>query len=113
MNAQLCLAIRWQNDEQFTDFYTSINPNQKIPTIVHKQDDGTEYPVMETGAIMIYLADTFPEGRQFLPGPDEHNKRHEVLQWLIWQMANLGPMQGQSVTFTRYAAEKIPIAIDR
>ena len=89
--------------EQKSPAFLAINPNGRIPAIV---DDG--FAVFESGAILMYLAEK--AGR--LGGTDAH-ERSVVLQWLMWQMGGLGPMQGQANVFFRYFPEKIPAAIDR
>ncbi|MDA9412507.1 glutathione binding-like protein [Bradyrhizobium sp. CCBAU 45384] len=96
--------------EQFTPEFLAISPNSRIPAIVDRApaDDGEPISVFETGAIMIYLAEK--TGR-FLPV--DVRGRTRVLQWLMWQMAGLGPMLGQHGHFRLYAPEKIPYAIDR
>ncbi|MDA9443680.1 glutathione S-transferase [Bradyrhizobium sp. CCBAU 51745] len=96
--------------EQFTPEFLAISPNNRIPAIVDRApaDDGEPISVFETGAIMIYLAEK--TGR-FLPV--DVRGRTRVLQWLMWQMAGLGPMLGQHGHFRLYAPEKIPYAIDR
>jgi glutathione S-transferase len=86
--------------EQFEDWFKAICPNSRIPAIV---DDG--YAVFESGAILHYLAEK--TGR-FLPV--EHRARWEVIQWVYWQMANIGPIVGQSISFNRYIAEDVPYA---
>jgi GST-like protein len=113
-----CHRVDLVNGEHKTEFYTKINPNQKIPTLVHTlPSSGEDFAIFESGAILMYLADTFDEGRLYLPcgsgSESDRQQRHEIMQWLFWQMANLGPMQGQAVTFTRYAPEPIPFALDR
>lgn len=86
-------------DEQFTDAFIAINPNSKIPAIVDPiGDKGRPLPIMESGAILIYLAE---KSGKFLP--KDPTKRMETLQWLIWQVAGLGPMFGQFGHFTIYA----------
>jgi GSH-dependent disulfide-bond oxidoreductase len=92
-------------NEQFTPEYIAINPNSKIPAII---DQDTEIKVFESGAILIYLAE---KTGKFLPL--DQKGRFEVLEWLMWQMAGLGPMSGQFNHFKRYAPEKIPYAIAR
>jgi GST-like protein len=87
--------------EQRTPLFTAINPNQKIPAIV----DG-EVTLAESGAILIYLAEKC--GR-FLP----QAQRHATLQWLMFQMAHVGPMLGQAHHFRLQAKEKLPYAIER
>lgn len=92
--------------EQKDPKFLAINPNGRIPVIVdHSNDD---FPVFESGAIMIYLAER--EGK--LMG--RHDKeRSLVLQWLMFQMGGIGPMMGQANVFYRYFPEKIQPAIDR
>ncbi len=96
--------------DQFTPEYLAINPNNKVPTIVdHDPLDGSApFPVFESGAILIYLADK--TGR-FLS--TELRTRSQTLQWLMLQMGSVGPMLGQAHHFRAYAREKIPYAIDR
>jgi GST-like protein len=91
--------------EQFRPEFVAICPNSKIPAIVDR-DAGVS--VFESGAILIHLAEK--TGR-FLPasGPG----RIATLEWLMWQMANVGPMLGQANHFASVAPEKIPYAIDR
>lgn len=86
--------------------YLKLNPNGRIPTIVDHDND--DFVVFESGAILIYLAD---KAAKFLP--EEAKSRSEVLQWLMFQMAGIGPMQGQANVFYRYAPEKIPYATQR
>ena len=86
--------------------YTAINPNGRIPAIVDR--DNGDFAVFESGAIMVYLAEK--TGRLM---PTDAKGRSEVLQWLMFQMGGLGPMQGQANVFYRYFPEKIPAAIER
>lgn len=92
--------------EQKEDWYLKLNPNGRIPAIVDR--DNNNFAVFESGAILIYLAE-----RSGLFLPKEAKKRSEVFQWLMFQMAGVGPMQGQAHVFLHYAPEKIPFAIDR
>lgn len=96
--------------DQFQPDFLKISPNNRIPAIVDHEpaDGGPALSVFESGAILLYLAEK--TGR-FLPR--DLRGRHDVLQWLFWQMAGLGPMAGQNHHFNVYAPEKIPYAIDR
>jgi GST-like protein len=96
--------------EQFKPDYLAISPNNKMPALVDHdpKDGGAPISVFESGAILLYLAE---KTGQFMP-PDLRG-RYEVLQWLFWQMAGLGPMAGQNGHFNVFAPEKIPYAIER
>ncbi len=95
--------------EQHAPEFVAISPNNKIPAIVdHDAADGEDLAMFESGAILIYLAER--EGR-FLP--TEFRPRLAVLQWLMFQMGNVGPFFGQAHHFRRFAPEKVPYAIER
>jgi len=98
--------IKLQDGQQKEPWYLKINPNGRIPAIIDRSVD--DFMVFESGAILIYLAE---KTGQLLP-PDV-KKRSEVIQWLMFQMGGIGPMQGQANVFFRYAPEKIPYAIER
>ena len=80
--------------EQHEDAFLAISPNNKIPAIY---DHETNIAMMETGAILIYLAERH---RKFLPNSGK--ARTDVLQWLMWQMGGQGPMLGQVHHFTHF-----------
>jgi len=92
--------------EQKEEWFLKINPNGRIPAIVDHENG--DFAVFESGAILIYLAEKYGK---FLP--QDAKKRSQVIQWLMFQMAGVGPMQGQANVFFRYAPEKIPYAINR
>lgn len=96
--------------EQFNPEFLSFSPNNRIPAIrdLAPADGGAPLGIFESGAILEYLADK--TGR-FLPTAPR--SRFEVLQWLYWQMAGLGPMAGQNHHFVQYAPERIPYAMER
>ena len=95
--------------EQFSQDFLAISPNNKIPVVTDTDgSDGQPESVFESGAILIYLAE---KTSQFYPA--EPRKRHEILQWLMFQMGSVGPMFGQCGHFLGYAPEKIPYAIER
>jgi glutathione S-transferase len=98
--------IRLQDGEQKEPWYLRLNPNGRIPTIVD-HDEG-DFAVFESGAILIYLAEK--AGRLL---PADRRRRSVVIQWLMFQMAGIGPMQGQANVFFRYAPEKIDYAVER
>ncbi|MBS0226614.1 MAG: glutathione S-transferase N-terminal domain-containing protein [Proteobacteria bacterium] len=98
------------NGAQFEPDYLRISPNNKMPAIVDHAPAGGGAPisVFESGAILVYLANK--TGRFF--ADDVRSKIH-VNEWLMWQMAGLGPMTGQYGHFHVYAPEQIDYARDR
>ncbi len=96
--------------EQFDPAFLKISPNNRIPAIVDQApaDGGEPVSMFESGAILLYLADKI--GR-FIPA--DWRARLDCIQWLFWQMGNLGPMAGQNHHFGLYAPEKLPYAVDR
>jgi len=96
--------------EQFRLEFLAISPNNRIPAIVDDAPAGSDapVPVFESAAILVYLAEK--TGR-FLP-PDLRGRK-TVIEWLIWQVANLGPVAGQNHHFVTYAEKKIPYAMER
>jgi GST-like protein len=96
--------------EQFKPEFLKISPNNRIPAIVdHDGPGGEPIAMFESGAIMMYLAEK--SGFRFMPA--DMRARYEVTQWLMFQMASVGPMLGQAHHFRRYAPEQIPYAVDR
>ncbi|MGI9311359.1 MAG: glutathione S-transferase family protein [bacterium] len=81
------------NDEQFDDDFLRISPNNKIPAIVDR-DNGMA--LMESGAILLYLADK--SGRLMPRG----EARWRAIEWLMFQMGGLGPMLGQAHHFLKF-----------
>lgn len=99
-------ALQLLSLEQKQDWFLKINPNGRIPAIIdHSNDD---FCVIESGAILLYLAE---QTGQLLP--TERKARSRVIQWLMFQMGGIGPMQGQANVWYRYMPEKFPLAIDR
>ena len=96
--------------EQMSPAFLAINPNNKIPAIVDPEGpEGQPITVWESGAILIYLAEK--AGSALLPAAS--TARYATLQWLMFQMAGVGPMLGQAGHFTIYATEKVPYGIER
>ena len=93
--------------EQKQPWFLDICPNGRIPAIVDHDVPGG-FPVFESGAILIYLAEK--TGRLM---PTDAAGRSRCLQWLMFQMGGVGPMMGQANVFFRYFPEKIPAAIAR
>ncbi|MFV8835566.1 glutathione S-transferase N-terminal domain-containing protein [Aquisalimonas sp.] len=84
--------------EQFTPEFLAISPNNRMPAIVDHDVSGEPVPVFESGAILVYLAEK--TGR-FMP--TDAIGRKEALEWLFWQVGNIGPMAGQLSHFVNYA----------
>jgi GSH-dependent disulfide-bond oxidoreductase len=85
--------------DQFKPEFLRISPNNRMPAIVDHEPLGGGEPLalFESGAILEYLAD---KTGKFLPS--EPARRYTVLQWVHWQMANLGPMMGNANHFKNY-----------
>ena len=99
-------AIDLGAGEQKQPWFLAINPNGRIPAIVDR--DAGDFPVFESGAILIYLAEK--TGRLM---PSDSRGRSLVIQWLMFQMGGLGPMMGQANVFTRYFPEHLPAVVER
>jgi GST-like protein len=84
--------------DQFKDTFLAISPNNRMPAMVDSEpaDGGEPVALFESGAIMMYIAEK--AGKFY---PQELRARHEVNQWLIWQMANQGPKTGECGHFRR------------
>tara|TARA_B100000927_G_scaffold100706_1_gene81522 strand:- start:1022 stop:1690 length:669 start_codon:yes stop_codon:yes gene_type:complete len=97
------ITINLREHEQFSKEFTKLNPNHKIPAIL---DTSNNLKLAESGAILIYLAE-----KSGLLYPEKN--KYEILQWLMFQMAHIGPMMGQANVFYRYLDEKLDTAISR
>jgi GST-like protein len=108
--AHRVLPVDISKGEQFSEAFSQISPNQKIPAIVdHRPADGGDpVTLFESGAILQYLAEK--AGAALM---ETAHDRAEVIQWLFWQMAGLGPTLGQYLHFANYAHEAIPYAQER
>ena len=96
------IAMNMLEGDHLTPEYRRINPNGRLPAIVDHDPigGGAPLPVFESGAILLYLAE---KSGQLLP--ESPRRRSQAQQWLMWQMASFGPMQGQAHHFIRYAPE--------
>jgi GSH-dependent disulfide-bond oxidoreductase len=92
-------------NDQFALDFLKIAPNNRIPAIV---DLDTNIALMESGAILIYLAD---KTGKLMPKSGE--ARYRVIEWLMWQMGGPGPMLGQVHHFVKYNKGKAPYAEER
>ena len=95
--------------DQFEPDFLKISPNNKMPAMVDPDGpDGQPIALFESGAMLIYLAE---KTGQLMP--TDPRARYEVLEWLMFQMGNVGPMLGQAHHFRNYAPDKIEYAINR
>lgn len=99
------ILVNLGKGEQHTSDFRKLSPNGRIPAI---HDTETNIRMFESGAILLYLAE---KTGQLMP--TELEGRYNVMQWLMFQMAGIGPMQGQAVSFIRYFPEEVPQAISR
>jgi GSH-dependent disulfide-bond oxidoreductase len=98
----------WKGD-QFSPEFLKINPNGKVPAIVdHDGPGGKPYTVVESGAILLYLAD---KTGKFLP--KDTRKRFDVIQWMMIQMTGVGPMFGQWTHFKLMAPKGNDYSVSR
>ncbi len=100
------LPVNLSKQEQKEPWFLGMNPNGRIPVLV--DCDSNDFVVFESGAILLYLAE-----KHKLLLPDDFNRRSETIQWLMFQMGGVGPMQGQANVFNRYTPEPIPYAQER
>lgn len=97
------------NGKQFDPEFIKISPNNRIPAIVDTDGpEGKPYSVFESGAILLYLAE-----KTGILWPGDLKSRYEVMQWLMFQMGNVGPMFGQNGYFQGYCPEDVPLAKTR
>jgi GST-like protein len=96
--------------DQLTSAFEKAGPNGRIPVLIDTDPvgGGTPFSVFESGAILMYLAEKYD---QFLP--DEPRHRSEVIQWVMWQMAGLGPIMGQARHFRHFALGDQAYAVQR
>jgi len=93
--------VRFDQNDQTSPEFLSVNPNNKIPAIIDPNGPGSEpLALFESGAILIYLAD---KSGQFLPR--DPARRYEAIQWLMFQMGGIGPMFGQVGFFHKFAGK--------
>lgn len=99
------IPVNIGKDEQFTAEFLTISPNNKIPAIVD-HENGVQ--LMESGAILIYLAE---KCGSLLP--TDFTLRLQTIEWLMWQMSGVGPMFGQVHHFVKYNQGKSVYAEER
>lgn len=104
------IAYNMLEGDHLTPAFRQINPNGRLPAIVDNEPigGGAPFAVFESGAILIYLAE---KAGRFIP--NDPRGRSVCLQWLMWQMAGLGPMHGQAHHFVRYCPEQNDYGVNR
>ena len=108
LESELC-PVNILSGDQFNPDFIAISPNHRVPAIIDLDGpEGIPYKVFESGAILLYLAEK--TGRLI---PADVTGRNETVQWLMFQMANVGPMFGQNGYFQGYCQEDVPLAKKR
>jgi GST-like protein len=103
------VPVNLRKGEQFAPEFLKISPNNRMPAIIDRDGPGGKpLSLFESGAILLYLAEK--TGKLM---PSETRARYKVVEWLMFQMAGIGPMMGQAGHFRMAAPEKIPYAIER
>ena len=93
--------VSFETNDQLSPEFLSLNPNNKIPAILDPNGPGGKpLPLFESGAILIYLAE---KTRQLMPR--DPAGRYQAIQWLMFQMAGVGPMFGQVGFFNKFAGK--------
>ncbi|CAG8603954.1 15468_t:CDS:2 [Funneliformis caledonium] len=98
--------VSFEKREHKSPEFLKINPAGKIPALTDH-----DFNVFESGAIMLYLCETYDLEEKLLP--KDPKLRSQVIQWIMFQMAGLGPMQGQANIFNTFSPERIPYCIER
>ncbi|ANB71680.1 glutathione S-transferase N-terminal domain-containing protein [Paraburkholderia phytofirmans] len=94
--------VRFDANDQMSDAFLSLNPNNKIPAIIDPNGPGGKpLPLFESGAILIYLAEK--TGKLI---PQDAVGRYEAIQWVMFQMGGIGPMFGQVGFFHKFAGKE-------
>ncbi len=94
--------------DQFKPEFLEISPNHRMPAIVDHDASGGPVSIFESGAVLLHLAE---RSGQFMATDKQGQK--ETLEWLFWQVGNLGPMAGQLSHFVNYAPEDQPYSHQR
>ena len=95
--------VDFGSNDQMTPEFLSLNPNNKIPSIIDPDGPGGKpLPLFESGAILIYLAEK--TGKLM---PSDPARRYETIQWLMFQMGGIGPMFGQMGFFVKFAGKDV------
>ena len=102
------IPVDIQRGEQHAAAFLAISPNGRMPAIVDHDAPGGPLSVFESGAILLHLAER--AGRF---APTDARERTAMMEWLFWQVGNLGPMAGQLSHFVNYAQGAHPYSHDR
>jgi GSH-dependent disulfide-bond oxidoreductase len=94
--------------DQFKPEFVAISPNNRMPAIVDHDEPDEPLPIFESGPILLHLAE---KAGRF--APTDRRGRKELMEWLFWQVGNLGPMAGQLSHFVNYAQGEHPYSLQR
>jgi glutathione S-transferase len=105
-------SIDLSKKTQKEPWFIKLNPNGAIPVIVDRARNN--FPVFESGAILLYLQQHYDPDNKFgwdpKTNPDEYS---QVLQWVLFGHGGVSPMQGQLSYFVRFSSEDVPYAKKR
>ncbi|KAF9514915.1 hypothetical protein BS47DRAFT_828094 [Hydnum rufescens UP504] len=104
-------TLNFQVKEQKSDWYLKINPNGRIPALIHTRPDGSSINVFESAGIIQYLFERFDTEHKFTFPQFSDDAAHSN-SWIYWAHAGISPTLSQAIHF-RYLGEKIPYAISR
>ncbi|GAA5948878.1 hypothetical protein JCM3765_003939 [Sporobolomyces pararoseus] len=110
-NGFTAVPVFLQKDEQFTDWFTSYNPNSKMPFLVDNRPGKKPLVVFESGAILEFLARVYD--KEHLYSFEDGDLYQEMINWIHLCQANLGPQQGQLNHFSRYTEVKCDYSHER
>lgn len=102
------IPIDINNGGQMTPEFLAMNPNHKIPVLVDDAAEGGPFTIFESGAILMYLAEK--HGKLL---STDLRRKYATIEWLMFQIASVGPMFGQANHFVKHTAERLEYPIAR